>query len=275
MEDFNQINNYLQQLTEMVIAYAPKIGLAVLVLVIGIKIINKLAKLASKGMEKAGVSANILPFISSLVGISLKVLLVFSVAGIVGIETASFVAVLAAAGFAIGLALQGSLGNFAAGIIILIFKPYKVDDWIEVDEKFGKVEEIQIFNTLIVTPGLKTLIIPNGQIIENIVTNYSRKGFIRIELNVTMPYSESFPKVKEIIMEELKAIPKVLDDPEPEVGIENYDSHNLIVGVRPYVRPDDFWEVTFEAYERIKAAFHRHNIRVAYSEGVEMGEIGL
>ena len=275
MEDFSQINSYIQQFTEMVISYAPKIGLAVLVLIIGIKIINKLAKLATKGMETAGVSANILPFISSLVGISLKVLLIFSVAGIVGIETASFVAVLAAAGFAIGLALQGSLGNFAAGIIILIFKPYKVDDWIEVDEKFGKVEEIQIFNTLIVTPGLKTLIIPNGQIIENIVTNYSKKGFIRIELNVTMPYSESFPKVKEIIMAELKAIPKVLNDPEPEVGIEVYDSHNIVVGVRPYVRPDDFWEVTFDAYERIKAAFHENGIRVAYSEGVEMGEIGL
>ncbi len=275
MEDLGQINSYLQQLTEMVIDYAPKLGLAIVVLIIGIKIINKLAALASKGMEKAGVSANILPFISSLVSISLKVLLIFSVAGIVGIETASFIAVLAAAGFAVGLALQGSLGNFAAGIIILIFKPYKIEDWIEIDEKFGKVEEIQIFNTLIVTPGLKTLIIPNGQIIENIVTNYSRNGFIRIELNVTMPYAESFPKVKEIIMEELKAIPKVLNAPEPEVGIEVYDSHNIVVGVRPYVKPDDFWEVTFEAYERIKAAFHRHNISVAYSEGVEMGKIGL
>lgn len=274
MEELNQFNGYLQQLGEMIIAYAPKIGLAILVLIIGIKIINKLAKLAAKAMERAGVSANILPFISSLVGISLKVLLIFSVAGIVGIETASFVAVLAAAGFAVGLALQGSLGNFAAGIIILIFKPYKVEDWIEVDGKFGKVEEIQIFNTWMVTPGLKTLIIPNGQIIENIVTNYSRKGFIRIELTVTMPYNESFPKVKDIILGELKAIPKVLNDPEPEVGIEAYDSHNLIVGVRPYVLPDDFWEVTFACYEKIKAAFHRNDIRVAYSEGVEMGEIG-
>lgn len=274
MEDINQINGYLQQLGEMVIAYAPKMALAAVVLIVGIKVINKLAKLAAKGMEKAGISANILPFIKSLVGVSLKVLLVFSVAGIVGIETASFIAVLAAAGFAVGLALQGSLSNFAAGIIILMFKPYKVEDWIEVDEKFGKVEEIQIFNTLMVTPGLKTMIIPNGQIIENIVTNYSKKGFIRIELTVTMPYSESFPKVKDIIMEELKAIPKVLNDPEPEVGIESYDSHNIIVGVRPYVKPDDFWEVTFEAYERIKAAFNRHQIRVAYSEGVEMGEIG-
>lgn len=274
MEDIDKFNNYLQQFGEMVIAYTPKIVLAAIVLIIGIKIINKLAKLAARGMEKAGISANILPFIRSLVGVSLKVLLVFSVAGIVGIETASFIAVLAAAGFAVGLALQGSLSNFAAGIIILLFKPYKVEDWIEVDGKFGKVEEILIFNTIIVTPGLKTLIIPNGQIIENIVTNYSKKGFIRIELSVTMPYSESFPKVRDIILDELRSITKVLDEPEPEVGIESYDSHNIIVGVRPYVKPDDFWEVTFESYERIKAAFNRNKIQVAYSEGVELGEIG-
>ncbi len=268
------METYIEKITAMVIEYAPKLALALVVLVIGLKIINRLADLMGKAMGKAGISANILPFLQSLIGISLKVLLVFSVAGIVGIETTSFVAVLAAAGFAVGLALQGSLGNFAAGIIILLFRPYKVGDWIELQDKFGKVEEIQIFNTLIVTPGQKTLIIPNGQVVESIVTNYSRKGFIRIELNVTMPYEESFPRVKQIIMDELASITKVLDDPEPEIGIETYDSHNLSITVRPYVIPDDYWEVTFLIHEKIKAAFHRHHIKVAYSEGVEMGTIG-
>jgi small conductance mechanosensitive channel len=162
---------------------------------IGFKIVNKLASIVGKALTKAGISENIQPFLTSILGISLKVLIIFSVAGIIGIETASFVAVLAAAGFAVGLALQGSLSNFAAGIIILIFKPYKVNDWIEVQDKFGKVEEIQIFNTTIVTPGRKTLIIPNGQVVESIVTNYSKKGHIRMELQVTMPYEESYPKV--------------------------------------------------------------------------------
>lgn len=272
--ELTQINSYLSQLTQMLIDFAPKLALAILVVVIGVKIINKLAAAVAKGMAKAGVSENILPFISSLVGISLKVLLLFSVAGIIGVETSSFIAVLAAAGFAVGLALQGSLSNFAAGIIVLIFRPYKVGDWIEVQEKFGKVEEIQIFNTIIVTPGLKTLIIPNGQIVEGIVTNFSTKGCIRLELNVTMPYEESFPKVAQIIMDVLKTTPKVLQDPEPEVGIEVYDSHNIVVSVRPYVKPDDYWEVTFDAYRRIKKAFHENSIKVAYSEGVEIGEIG-
>jgi small conductance mechanosensitive channel len=271
MEEFNV---YIEKAGTMVIDFAPKLALALVVLWIGFKIVNKLASLLGKALAKAGISENIRPFLTSILGISLKVLIIFSVAGIIGIETASFVAVLAAAGFAVGLALQGSLSNFAAGIIILIFKPYKVDDWIEVQDKFGKVEEIQIFNTTIVTPGRKTLIIPNGQVVESIVTNYSKKGHIRMELQITMPYEESFPKVKQIIFDTLKTIPKVLQDPEPEVGIETYESHSLVVAVRPYVRPDDFWEVTFEAYEKIKAAFYQHKIKVAYSEGVELGVIG-
>ncbi|NET32032.1 MAG: mechanosensitive ion channel [Cyanothece sp. SIO1E1] len=270
----DQVNTYLDKGVEMVMDYAPKVGLAILMLIIGLKIINRIAKLAVKAMAKAGLNENILPFISSLVGISLKLLLIFSVAGVVGIDTASFVAVLAAAGFAVGLALQGSLSNFAAGILILIFKPYKVGDWIDVQEKFGKVEEVQIFNTIIVTPGQKTLIIPNGQVVESVVTNYSKKGYTRLELNVTMPYAESFPRVKEIIKEELRQAPLVIQDMEPEIGIETYDSHNIVLAVRPFVRPDDFWEVTFDVHERIKAAFNRNGIQVAYSEGVEMGKIG-
>ena len=258
----------------MVVEYAPKLVLAIILLFVGIKVINKLADLAGKGLQRAGVSENLLPFMRSIIGISLKVLLFFSIAGIVGIDTASFVAVLAAASFAVGLALQGSLSNFAAGIIILIFRPYNTNEWIEVDGKFGKVEEIQIFNTILVTPGQKTLIIPNGQIVDNIVTNYSRKGFVRLELNVTMPYDENFPRIQEIIMETMKETPGVRQDPEPEVGIELFDTHNIVLGVRPYVDPNDYWPVTFELHARIKDAFYHHNVKVAYSEGVEMGNIG-
>lgn len=269
-----QFSHYFQQIVEMAIAFAPSLLLAALVLAIGLWIIRRLEKVLRRTLERANFADNIAPFLVSIAGIGLKILLLFSVAGIVGIEIASFVAVLAAAGFAIGLALQGSLGNFAAGVIILIFQPYRRGDWVEVQEKFGRVEEIQIFNTLIVTPGQKLLIIPNGQVIEGIVTNYSAKGFIRIELNVTMPYEESFPKVKEIVLEVLRATPKVLADPVPEVGIESFDSHSVVLGIRPYVHPDDYWEVTFAVHEGVKKAFHDANIKVAYSEGVEMGVIG-
>ncbi|NBC09466.1 MAG: mechanosensitive ion channel [Bacteroidetes bacterium] len=270
----DQLESLLETGLNMAIAYLPKVLLAALVLWLGFKIVGRLTKGLTQAMRKAGISDNLLPFLSSLASVSLKVLIVFSAISLVGVEITAFMAVLAAAGFAVGLALQGSLANFAAGIIILLFRPYKVGDWIDVDDKFGQVEEIQIFNTIMVTPGAKTLIIPNGQVVDNIVTNYSKRGHIRMELNVTMPYSESYPKVRDIIMKELQAIHKVLDTPAPEVGIEAYDSHNIVIAVRPYVIPDDFWEVTFEVYQRIKRAFYENKIHVAYSEGVEMGNIG-
>ncbi|MCB0564786.1 MAG: mechanosensitive ion channel, partial [Phaeodactylibacter sp.] len=141
--DINKINEYLSQFSDMAVAFLPKLALALLLLFFGFKVIDRIARLAGRVMERAGLSSNLLPFVRSLVNVSLKVLLAFSIAGIVGVDVTSFVAVLAAAGFAVGLALQGSLSNFAAGIIILLFRPYKVEDWIEVEEKFGRVEEIQ------------------------------------------------------------------------------------------------------------------------------------
>ncbi|MEL7220496.1 MAG: mechanosensitive ion channel family protein, partial [Bacteroidota bacterium] len=239
-----QFSGWMDKLIEVALTYGPPILLAIFMLFVGLKIIKRLQALAYKALEKAGISESLVPFLSSVVGIGLKVLLFLAVAGVVGIDTASFVAILAAASFAVGLALQGSLSNFAAGIIILIFRPYKVGQWIEVCDKFGKVEEIQVFNTIMVTPGNKTLIIPNGQVVDNIVTNYSERGYARLELEVTMPYGESFPKVKAIIFEVLRNTPGVLNDPEPEVGIETFDSHSIVVTARPYVSPDDYWPVT-------------------------------
>lgn len=265
---------YFEKVINMGLDFAPKLVGAILVLCLGFWVIGKIGILVSRTLERSNFSPEISSFIASLVNVGLKVMVLLSAAGIIGFDTTSLVAVLAAAGFAVGMALQGGLGNFASGILILVFKPYLVNDWIEIDGKFGKVEEIQIFNTIMVTPGLKTLIIPNGQITDNIVTNYSRKNFIRMELNVTMPYEESYPKVEKIIMDVLTNTPGVLKTPEPEVGIETYDSHNMVIAVRPYVIPDDFWDVTFNTHRRIKAAFNEHNIKVAYSEGVELGPIG-
>lgn len=268
------MQKYLDQAVEMAMNFVPKLIGALLILWIGFWIANRLSILIRKALERSNFSLEISSFIVSLASVGMKLIVLLSAAGIIGFDTSSLVAVIAAASFAVGMALQGGLGNLASGILILVFKPYKVHDWIEVQDKFGKVEEIQIFNTIMVTPGLKTLIIPNGQITDNIVTNYSRKNFIRMELNVTMPYEESYPRVEKIIMEVLKDTPGVLDTPEPEVGIETYDSHNMVIAVRPYVIPDDFWDVTFETHRRIKAAFSEHDVKVAYSEGVELGPIG-
>lgn len=268
------LNSYVENAIVLLMNYLPSLALAIVVLIVGFWLIKKITNLFRMSLHKANFSADITPFLISLVDGAFKVLLLFSVAGIVGIETASFVAVLAAAGFAVGLALQGSLGNFAAGIVILTFKPYRVGDWVDIQEKFGKVEEIQIFNTIVVTPGQKTLIIPNGQVIEGIVTNFSAKGCIRLELEVTIPYEENFPRVREIIFNCLQDIPGLVKDLKPEVGILRYDSHNIVIAIRPFIRPDDYWDTTYDTYGKIKAAFHEHNIKVAYSEGIELGPIG-
>jgi len=196
-------------------------------------------------------------------------------AGIIGVQLSSLLGLLAAVGFAVGLALQGFLGNFASGLTIIFLKPYKVGDWVQVADSFGRVKSIEIFNTTMVTPGDKTLIIPNGKITDDIITNFSTRGKIRLELQVTMPYEESFPRVEEIIRTSLKDIDGILDDPVPMIGIESYDSHNIVVAVRPYIVPDEFWNARFSVYAAIKEAFNDNDVKVAYSEGVELGPIGL
>ena len=269
-----KLDTYVSDLADWSIKFAPRLILAVVILFAGFWLARKVSHLTQAALEKAKIAAEISSFLNSIIDIGLKIVVILMVATVVGFEISSLVAILAATGFAIGLALQGFLGNFAAGITIVFFKPYKVGDWVEISGKFGKVESIQIFSTSIITPGQKTLIIPNGQVTDNIITNFSTKGLIRLELQVTMPYEESFSNVKSIILDVLKKIPNVEQSIDPLVGIENYDTHNIVVAVRPFVEPDYYWDVTFEVYEKIKHAFGTHGIKVAYSEGVELGPIG-
>jgi len=272
--DMDKINEYLQIAIDKTVFFVPRIVVAGLILWIGFKIIKKLVKLLGRVFEKAGFSETLRPFLSSTVNIILKGAVLFIIATFIGADLTGLIAILAAAGFAIGMALQGSLGNFASGILILTLKPYKVGDWIQLEDKFGRVVEIGIFSTDVLTPGNKILIIPNSKVTDSVVTNYSEKGMIRLELEVTMPYDESFPRVKKIITDSLSNIPKIMKSPSPEIGINTFDSHSIKLLVRPYVLPDDYWEVTFEAYSAIKKTFSDHNVKVAYSEGVEMGAIG-
>lgn len=272
--NWDKVNEYVQIAIDKAVFYLPRVVLAAIILWIGFKIVKKLVSILQKVLEKTGFSETLRPFLASTLSIILKGAVLFAIATILGADLTGLVAILAAAAFAIGMALQGSLGNFASGILILTLKPFKVGDWIEVGEKFGRVVEIGIFSTDVLTPGNKILIIPNSMITESVVTNFTEKGMIRLELEVTMPYEESFPKVERILTEALQNVDKILDNPKPEIGIINFDSHNVQLTVRPYVQPDDFWEVTFNANKAIKSAFSSNNIKVAYSEGVEIGAIG-
>jgi len=269
-----KIYEYLNIAVDKIVFFAPKFLLAAIIAWIGIKIIKKVTNLVKLGLEKSGFSNNFAPFIISVSDIVLKVSLIFIIASILGADLTGFIAILAAAGFAIGMALQGSLGNFASGILVLSFKPYKADDWIKINDNFGQVEEIGIFNTKIITRDSNTLIVPNSIVTDSILTNYSLIGTRRVEVLIPIPYSESFPRVKKLINEALDEISDVLKDPKPVVEIDNYDTHSVIIAVRPYAHPDHYWRVVRDTKAVIKKVFHENNIQIAYVEGYQLGEIG-
>lgn len=270
----DKLNKYLDQFMDWAVVFVPKLLLAIVVLFIGLWIAKRVGKLIKNTISRANVSSEVTSFLGSIIDMALKFAVFLLAASIIGFEVSSLLALVAAVGFAVGMALQGFLGNFASGITIVFLKPYKVGDWVEVDDKFGKVEAVEIFNTTIITPNEKTLIIPNGKVTEDTITNFSTKGRIRLELNVTMPYEEDYDKVKGIIEDTLRTVDNIMVEPDPLIGIESYDSHNIVVAVRPYIHPDHYWQVTYDAYAAIKKAFSQYGIRVAYSEGVELGPIG-
>ena len=251
-------------LIEQLISWAPKLVGAILVLIIGLWVIGGLTKLLQKAMRRSGFDEGTIPFLSSLINVILKVLLILSIAGMVGIETTSFIALIGMAGLAIGMALQGTLGHFASGVMILLFKPYKVGDLVDMQGKLGHVEEIQVFNTMIKTLDNQRVIIPNGIATSGIISNLSSHDFLRVDLNVAMPYEEDFDKVRAIIMEAINSTPKVLKDPEPYVEIEAFNEHNILLAVRPHSTVDDYWDVYFGVYKNVKAALGKNGIKVAY-----------
>ncbi len=273
-EYFNDLFNFDKSTIDKIVSYGTKLIIAGLVLWIGLKIVKKLHQAIEKIMIEASVSDNIRPFLLNIIDITLKATVIFIALSILGADLSGLIALVAAIGFAVGMSLQGSLGNFASGLLILTLKPYKVGDWIQLGDKFGRVTEIMIFNTKLVTPGQKVLIVPNSKITDDIVTNYSEKGVIRLEIDVHIPYEENWSEVRQILSKAIDNVPKILKKPAVEIGIADFDSHSLLIMVRPYVKPDDYWEVTFSAHEALKKALYQNQIKVPYSEGIEFGKFG-
>ncbi len=269
----DKLYEFLNIAIEKIIFFVPKLVLAGIIIWIGLKIIAKITEMLRSLLEKADFSPTISPFIVSVLNVLLKIGLLFIVAAIIGADLTGFIAILAAAGFAIGMALQGSLGNFASGILVLSFKPYKVNDWIKIEDNFGRVDEIGIFNTKIITRDFNTLIVPNSKVTDSILTNYSEIGTRRVAVIIPVPYTESFPRVKALLMEAIMEIPTVLKDPEPIIEIENFDTHNVMIAIRPYAEPDNYWETVRETYATVKRVFHENDIKIAYVEGYQLGEI--
>lgn len=256
-------NMDLTALWNTILEWSPKLVGGLLALIIGFWIANMISRIVSRSMERSGLDKDLIPFLSSLVSVLLKVLVVITAAGVVGIEITAFAALIAGAGLAIGAAMSGTLSHFAAGVMVLIFKPYRVGDLVDIQGTVGTVKEIQVFNTVIDSLDNKRVIIPNGIATSGIMTNLSANGKLRVDLNVAMPYEEDFDKIQNIIRGALDKVPNKLPD-EPTIEIEKFDENNVLLAVRPYATDANYWGVYFDSYKEIKKAFGEAGIEVAY-----------
>lgn len=261
-----QLENLSIKAYELGMEYAPRLALAILTLLIGLWIIGGITKLIRLSMERSKVDPTLIPFMSSLVSWGLKVLLFISVASMIGIATTSFIAVLGAAGLAVGLALQGSLANFAGGVLVMIFKPYKVGDLIESQGHLGVVKEVQIFNTILIAPQSKQVIIPNGATSNGSIVNYTAEGKIRVDLTVGVSYDADIDKTKAVLMDVLVANDKVMQDPAPFVGVLEMADSSVNFAVRPHCEPKDYWEVYFSVNEAVKKALDKNAISIPFPQ---------
>lgn len=251
---------------ELIMDYSLRIFFAIITLIIGLWLIKKVVKISTKGMEKSKMDETLIPFLSNLVSWSLKILLFISIASMLGIATTSFIAVLGAAGLAVGLALQGSLSNFAGGVLVLIFKPYKVGDLIEAQGYVGTVKEVQIFNTILITPQNERVIIPNGKLSNDSLINYSAEGQRRVDLIVGISYGADIDKAKTVLLEMMKADEKVLNEPVPYVGVETLADSSVNLVVRPWCNVADYWDVYFGITEKAKKTLDNNGIEIPFPQ---------
>ncbi len=260
------IDAYTGKFIELVIIYAPKLVLAIVTLVIGLWIIGFVTRGVRKSMEKTKTDKTLIPFISNLLSWGLKLLLFISVASMIGIATTSFVAVLGAAGLAVGLALQGSLGNFAGGVLILIFKPYNVGDLIEAQGHLGVVKEVQIFNTILLTPSNKRVIIPNGAVSNGSIVNYSAEGILRVDLVIGIAYEADIPKAKEVLYSAMADHDLVLKDPGSTVAVSELADSSVNLVVRPWCTVDNYWQVYFDITEAAKVNLESSGVSIPFPQ---------
>ncbi|NER12644.1 mechanosensitive ion channel [Leptobacterium flavescens] len=255
---------------EFIADFGPKIIGALLIWIIGSWVIKKMMKGMSHVMNKNDYDESLKKFLISLTSWILKVLLILAVLGTMGVETTSFAAIIAAAGLAIGLALQGSLANFAGGVLILIFKPFKVGDLIEAQGELGVVKEIDIFTTKLNSPTNKLVIIPNGTLSNGNIINYSAEGKLRVDLTFGVDYGSDIKLTKDVLMEVLTSNPKVLKDPAPMVAVSELADSSVNFAVRPWANVADYWDVYFETIENGKEALDKAGIEIPYPHQVEI-----
>jgi small conductance mechanosensitive channel len=254
------------KLQEFVAEYGMKVVGAILILVIGRIVAKLIQKLIKALMEKSKADPALVSFVGSLSYIAMMTFVIIAALSKLNIQTASFIAVLGAAGLAIGLALQGSLANFASGVLMLIFKPFKVGDYIEGGGTSGVVEEIEIFTTQLKTPDNKRIIVPNASMTGGNIINYSAKDCRRVDMVFGVGYGDDLDKVKSAIDQVIAADDRVLADPAPTVGVCELADSSVNFAVRPWVKTDDYWDVFFGMHEAMKKRFDAEGISIPFPQ---------
>lgn len=257
--DFNAL---LQILT----LYGLRLVYAVAIFFVGKWIAHRIAKIARAMMKRARIEETLVSFAEHVIYAALLVFVVIAALSQLGIETTSMAAALAAAGLAVGLALQGSLSNLAAGVMIILFRPFKVGDYVEAGGTGGTVEDISIFTTSFKTPDNKHVIVPNNEITAKIITNYSAKKERRIDLVISVSYGDDLAKVKKILTRIVDAHEKVLEKPEPVVAVLELAASSVDFAVRPWVKTIDYWDVRFDLLETIKNTFDKEGITLPFPQ---------
>jgi small conductance mechanosensitive channel len=243
---------------------------AIVILIVGLWLTKKIVKITQKIMAKRGLDTTLQKFLGDLLSWVLKVLIIITALSQLGVETTSFIAILGAAGLAVGLALQGALANFAGGALIMIFKPFKVGDLIEGQGELGVVKEIQIFVTKLISPGNKLVIIPNGTLSNGNIINYTEEGKLRVDLTIGVGYDEDIKKTKEVLTQIMLDHSLVLEDPAPSVNVSELADSSVNFAVRPWCTPENYWDVYFGITEAAKLALDEAGIEIPYPHRVEI-----
>lgn len=257
----------IAMIKNMVIEYAPKLLLAIVALIIGFWIIGKIVRMLEKMMAKSDMDISLQKFLGSLAGIFLKVMLLLSIASMVGINTTSFVAIFGALMVGVGMALNGTIGHFASGVLLMIFKPFKVGDLVTIgDGKTGTVEAINAFNTTLATLDNQRIIVANSNVTGNTITNISGQGTVGVELTYGIGYDDSIDKAREIILNVGKACPWVLDDPAQGVVVAELGDNSVNLATRPFCKSEHYWDTMFYMQENVKKQFDAHDIGIPFPQ---------
>ena len=260
------LNLGLQGLSALITVYAWKIIVGAIVLIIGLSVIKWIVKLISKRFEKSKVDTSLRSFLLSIIKITLQVVLVITVASMIGFQTTSFVAILGSAGLAVGLALQGSLSNFAGGVLILLLKPFKIGDYIEGAGHSGTVEDIQVFYTILKSPDNKKITIPNSELSNSSTVNYSANPTRRVDFVFGVGYEDDIFKVKDVLKRLVDANDLILKDPEPMIVLGEHGGSSVNFFVRVWCKNEDYFKIYFDLLEKVKLEFDKEGINIPYPQ---------